>query len=102
MAQRTWTLTARKAGRAPEAKVCLQLMLTVYNCLQPNKISDILDFTPEMYTMNRKKRFDSFFKEKLCLEPGQKDTLLAKILNWSPGMMFDVLPLLEEPLHPEP
>ncbi|CAL8297575.1 unnamed protein product [Arctogadus glacialis] len=41
-------------------------------------------------------------KEKLdCLEPGQKDTILEKILNRSPGMMFDVMSLLEEPLHPE-
>ena len=45
---------------------------------------------------------DLFFKEKLCLEPGQKDKLLGKILNRSPGMMFDVLSLLEEPLNPEP
>ena len=44
-----------------------------------------------------------FLKEKLdCLEPGQKDTILEKILNRSPGMMFDVMSLLEEPLHPEP
>ena len=30
------------------------------------------------------------------------DKLLGKILSRSPGMMFDVLSLLEEPLHPEP
>ena len=44
-----------------------------------------------------------FLKEKLdCLDPGQKDTILEKILNRSPGMMFDVMSLMEEPLHPEP
>ena len=51
-----------KAGRAPEAAIP---MFTVYNCLQPNKISDILDFTLEICTMKRKKTFDLFVKEKL-------------------------------------
>ena len=43
--------------------------INVYNpnvdCLQPNKISDILDFTPEICTMKIKKSFVLVFKEKL-------------------------------------
>ena len=56
-----------KKQRTAETKVCLQLMFTVYNCLQPNKISVMFDWI--------EKNFDLFFKENLCLEPGQKDKL---------------------------
>ena len=84
------------------------LMFTVYNGLQTNKISDILNFTPEIGTLKKTKKTKKCFSRKnftlwsLVRTTRKQTKVIGKNLNRFPGMMFDILSLLEEPLHPEP